>query len=337
VLATSPRASIVVCTYDETRMEDLDECIQSLLKQSLYDLEVVVAVDHNHELHSVLSERYRDSRVNVVLNNSVNLGQASTMNWAVEHSCGEIVCFIDDDAVADPDWLSHITNAYDDDTIAVGGRIEPLWIGKKQAYLPAEFYWMVGATGKYLPNRVREVRNLWSSNISYRKALLEEVGPVSETMGRGSQLFQCEDAEFGLRIWMVTGKAVKYVPTAIVYHKIYPDRLGLPSLFKRAYEQGYAKAHIAELHGTESYHGTPWRDYALSVEREYLWSVIRSSCGALARLVLGPDRKCVFEQLVFTFCATLIVLLGFLIGSAQARPIPCQDDWSCSHSGRPIR
>jgi glycosyltransferase involved in cell wall biosynthesis len=301
------RASIVICTYDEARMTDLDECIRSLFNQSLHEFETIVVVDHNLRLYRALSEKYACSNVSVMLNDSSILGQASSMNLGVKNSRGEIVCFIDDDAIADVDWFSRLMSAYDDHTVAAGGRIEPLWIGGRPKYLPEDFYWMIGATGDYLLDKIGETRNLWSCNVSYRRTLIDEVGPLSDSVGLGhrSRLFQGEDTEFGVRVSKITGKGVRYVPEARVYHKIHTNRLRLRSFFKRGYEQGYVKARIRRIHGSS---------YDMSVERDYLISVLQADLERLRYLVLGPDRKVVLEQFAFTLFATLSVLLGFVTG-----------------------
>lgn len=117
------------------------------MEQDFEDFEILVVVDHNEELYGVLRERTSNQKVRVILNESPHKGQASTMNCGIRESRVEIICFIDDDAVASRNWLSKIVGVYDTNTVAVGGHIEPIWIGGKPSYLPEEFYWMVGATG----------------------------------------------------------------------------------------------------------------------------------------------------------------------------------------------
>jgi len=309
MVAGNPKASIIICTYNKGRMEDLIQCLASLLNQKFRDFEILAVVDHNEKLYKTLATKYSASKVRVLLNNSKNIGQASTMNCGVKNSSGDIMCFIDDDAIADENWLSELMKGYDDDTCAVGGRIEPLWIDNKPSYLPEEFYWMIGATGSYLSSEVREVRNLWSGNISYGKTVFDKVGLFSEDLGEaGSPLFQGEDAEFSMKLLRTLGKAVKYIPTALVYHKVHGDRVKFKSLLKRAYGQGYAKAYIRKLHNNVN---------ALSVEQEYLRLLFKSSLKRLKRISFGPGRIDALKQLTFTFVATITVFFGFISGSIR--------------------
>jgi glycosyltransferase involved in cell wall biosynthesis len=306
-----PLASVIVCSYDEGRVKDLEDCVRSLLEQDFEDFEVLVVVDHNEKVYRILRERLSDQKFKVILNDSPHMGQASTMNCGVRESRGEIVCFIDDDAVASRNWLSKLVCAYDANTVAVGGRIEPIWIGRKPSYLPEEFYWMIGATGKYLDKGVREVRNLWSGNISYRKSLLSTVGFFREDLGKTKYaLLQGEDAEFGLRLLKLTGRSVKYVPEAVVYHKVRGERVKLSSLLKRAFGQGYTKAYIKKI-----YKGVD----ALSVERDYMKLLLKSSLKRLKHMIFGPRRGEAIKQLAFTIMATSTVLIGFISGLLRAK------------------
>lgn len=310
-LPQTPRASIVVCTYDRLRTADLEACIASLLKQRHSEFEILVAVDHDEALYDGLARKFEHSRINVVLNASKNRGQASTMNCGVMNSRGEVICFIDDDAVADENWLAKLLGAYDDEVIAVGGRIEPIWMSKKPPYLPEELYWTIGCTGGYLAPGVVETRNLWSSNISYKATVFREIGLFSERLGTGSPMFQGEDAEFALRILEMTGKHTIYRHSALVYHKIRPERIRFRNLLARLYRQGYAKAHIRKVHK---------HPYALSVEREYFKRLLVSILRRQVRVLLGPERMHALQQLGFITVALTTVSVGFIIGLAKAKP-----------------
>lgn len=293
-------------------MSDLDECIKSILTQRFDDFEVIIVVDNNEKLYHILADRYRDRRIRIVLNDSER-GQSTSMNCGVLNARGEIVCFTDDDAVVDGNWLLELMHAYDNGTYAVGGRIEPLWMDNKPSYLPEEFYWLIGATGNYLPYKVCKVRNLWSGNVSYRRDVFSKIGYFSSDLGKrcGSSLFQGEDAEFGLRLLKATGKCVKYIPTAIVYHKIYGNRVRLRSLLERAYWQGFSKAYIRRRYDDAD---------VLSTEREFLKLVFKSSLRRLRRVLLGSDMITNLNQLVFMITAILAVLLGFIHGLVKTKP-----------------
>lgn len=307
------RFSVIIPTYDVARIKDLTECVDSVLRQNCSDFELVVVVDNNVNLCRLLTQRYvHEPRIKVVLNDCER-GLSAGMNCGVLHAKGQIICFIDDDAVADKDWLSEFGRAYDndEDICAVGGCLVPLWIGKRPGYLPKEFYWMIGATGSYLADHVREVRNLWSGNVSYRRTVFDRVGLFLPLLGRvGNSFLQGEDMEFGLRLLKSTGRGVKYVPSAVVYHKVYCRRIDLRSLMRRAFQQGYSKAFVAKLHG----HGH------LSAERAYLKIILRSSLERVKCLFSGPDRIDSLTQQLVAVVVTIVVLFGFVRGLNVTTP-----------------
>ena len=120
ITAQTPKASVVVCTYDRLRIADLEACVASLLGQQYEDFEILVTVDHNKAMYDTLARKFEHSKVKVVPNDSKKRGQASTMNCGLSNSHGEIVCFIDDDAIASKEWLWTLVSGYDRSTLGVG-------------------------------------------------------------------------------------------------------------------------------------------------------------------------------------------------------------------------
>jgi len=76
------------------------------------------------------------------------------------------------------------------------------------------------------------------------------VGFFNQSLGfarRGASFVQGEEPEFALRMRRELGKGVIYNPKAIVYHKIPKLKLGVRTLLKRAFYQGYSKALLRKL------------------------------------------------------------------------------------------
>jgi len=127
--------------------------------------------------------------------------------------------------------------------IAVGGKILPLWIGDKPKFFPEEFYWLIGATHKGYPEEVSEVRNTFTSNLSFRADVLRALGGCrSELREKDGIPMQSEETEICERMRQKFGRGVIYNPNAIVYHKVYPEKLKMDYLLKRCFWQGYSKA-----------------------------------------------------------------------------------------------
>ncbi len=222
------------------------ECIDSLKNQTYSDVEIICVVDGNKEYFEMISDL---EGVKLHLNPK-NYGLLRSRNIGVELSSGDIVAFIDDDAIAERNWIEELVKIYlKMDAIAVGGKILPYWICKKPRWFPEEFYWLIGATHLGFPENVGEVRNTFGSNLSFRKDVFVELGGFNPKMGgiKGKRMLQGGETELCDRMRKRFGKGVVYNPNAIVYHKIFKHRTKIKFLAKRSFWQGYSKAQMEKF------------------------------------------------------------------------------------------
>ncbi len=240
------KVSVVVCTHKLDRLHDLKEAIESLLNQDYNDLEIILVVDGNKKLYEIARE---ELDVDVLLLNRENLGLSESRNRGIMAAHGDIIAFFDDDAIADKHWIKELVRMYEEkDAIAVGGKILPLWIGKKPRYLPEELYWLIGVTHRGFPEEVTEVRNTFGSNLSFKTEILKALGGFRQYLGvKGTKQLQGEETELCERMRRCFGRGVIYNPNAIVYHKIYLEKLTVRFLLNRIFWQGYSKRVLEEL------------------------------------------------------------------------------------------
>jgi len=154
------------------------------------------------------------------------------------------VAFIDDDAVADREWRGNLLKNYEvSEVVGVGGLIKPLWEGDRPGWFPEELDWVVGCSYKGLPNCKAFVRNPIGCNMSFRREVFEKVGYFRSDVGRfGKRLLSGEEPEFSMRIFRRFPEAkIVYDPSAVVYHKVSGNRLGLRYLFVRSFNEGVQK------------------------------------------------------------------------------------------------
>lgn len=237
----NPKVSVVVCTYNPEMRRHLLECIDSLRKQT-YPVEIICIVDGNKDYWMELRE---ELDINKLYNNPQNMGLSYSKNAGVKQAEGDVVAFIDDDAVPEVNWIEKIIEPYENGAVASGGILVPLWLEKKPEWFPEEFYWMVGATHKGFPEKKTEIRNTFGSNLSFKKDVFDSVGGFREEYGvKGKGQFQGEETELCDRIRKKYGRGVIYNPDAVVYHKVFKHRIKLSFLIKRAFWQGYSKAII---------------------------------------------------------------------------------------------
>ena len=232
--------SVIICAYTIDRLNDIRDAIVSLLNQTHDDLEIIVVVDEDKKLYRAIKNEF-DVKV---LFNERRIGLPASRNRGINVAKGDIIAFFDDDAVADKNWISELVRMYEErNAIAVGGKILPLWIGDKPKFFPEEFYWLIGANHNGFPEKVTEVRNTFTSNLSFRADVLRALGGFrSELREKDGIPMQSEETEICERMRQKFGRGVIYNPNAIVYHKVYPEKLKMDYLLKRCFWQGYSKA-----------------------------------------------------------------------------------------------
>ena len=93
---------MVISVYSIDRANDLADCIGSLKKQTLPPREIVVVLDPDDALVSYYRKRLGSS-VKLIVSDAFGLSAAR--NRGIKSCDSEFIAFIDDDAVADSDWL----------------------------------------------------------------------------------------------------------------------------------------------------------------------------------------------------------------------------------------
>lgn len=96
-----PRVSIIVPVYNTA--EFLPECLDSLIHQTLQDIEIICVNDGSTDNSLDILNEYaqKDNRIQVI--SQENMGQAMARNAAMEKATGTYVQFVDSDDVLVPD------------------------------------------------------------------------------------------------------------------------------------------------------------------------------------------------------------------------------------------
>ena len=245
-----PLATVVVCAYTNDRLAQVRETIASLDNQTYAAKEIVVIVDHNPGLQTELGKLAREGiRIS---HNSGRQGLADARNSGIALAQGEIIAFIDDDAAADSRWLEELVACYrDPDVLASGGAILPVWEGgRRPAWLPEEFLWIIGCTYRGMQT-TGAIRNMIGCNISFRASVFAEVGGFDTSVGRlSTQLLGCEETEICIRAlahW--PEKRIVYTPKAVVHHHVARFRQTVRYFTRRCYGEGVSKVVVRGLWG----------------------------------------------------------------------------------------
>lgn len=304
------RISVIICCYSIERFVDILAAIDSIIDQTHPNREVVLVVDRNNELYDKLSSALTNSMVHIVF--SKNAGLSEARNAGIVSASGDVIAFLDDDAVADKEWLKNLVINYDDpNIIGVGGNIKPLWVDDPPVWLPKELYWTIGCIYKGHPEEKTEIRNTFGSNISFKREIFDRIGGFNDKIGRiDEKSYTAEEMEFSSRaLSLIPGSKIIYDPRAIVHHRIYTERQKLKNILKRAYGEGKSKAYVAKILKQKAIVNI------LSKENDYLIYLISESIPQyLGKTIRGKNiGRNLAKILILTLTAS-IVLGGYIRG-----------------------
>jgi glycosyltransferase involved in cell wall biosynthesis len=292
--------SVVVSTYSKDRLSYLLDCIESLRNQSFKPVEVVLVLDPVPDLVEFYKSRLSEDAKIVV---SENCGLSNARNAGIRSARSEIIAFVDDDAVADVNWLENLVKNYEDPmVVGVGGVIRPLWESGSPAWFPEELNWVIGCSYKGLPENRAYVRNPIGCNMSFRRDVFNLVGYFRSDVGRfGKKLLAGEEADFSIRVYKrISGAKIVFEPNAVVYHRINKNRLSLRYLLNRAFCEGLSKGLISDSQRLSS--------SVLSAEDQYLKYLLRVAVPSRLRRFYKMDGMC---QLMLLLFSTIAVFVGF--------------------------
>ncbi|WP_020117818.1 glycosyltransferase family 2 protein [Streptomyces canus] len=267
---SDPDISVVICVYTEDRWEDILAAVASVRTQSYPALETLLVVDHNATLLDRLTKEYKEVREVRVFANAGPRGLSAGRNTGIAAARGEVIAFLDDDAVAERDWLRHFAAAYADPRVmAVGGRTVPIWAsGRRPAWFPREFDWVVGCTYKGIPAGLVRVRNVLGGNASFRRSAFDAAGGFATGIGRDGDKrpLGCEETELCIRLSRARPDAVLLIDDrAVIHHRVPEVREHFGYFRTRAYAEGLSKALVARSVGA---------DKGLESERRYATRVL---------------------------------------------------------------
>lgn len=307
---TLAKISIIVPCYTMERLRDVTELLDSVQAQTYSNIETLIVAERSPELDSSIRSYVAEKGyLNVqVLYNQAEWGSYSSRNLGIEQAQGDILAFIDDDALLLPNWAEETAKSYaeDDSVIGLTGPILPLWQHDSMAWFPKELYWIFSCTYWDWTEKT-EVRNGYGTNISFRREAFDACGlfksslEVNEPGKSDWQRPGAKETEFSLRVTQKTGKRIVYNPNIRVRHKVYRYRLSTGFIARRAYWEGYAKALLNEW-----YH--PSNKKVLSTEYSLLGRILFNflpySLGLLFRHPIIALRRLLVCLLTLSSVAT---------------------------------
>ena len=297
-------ATVVICAHTEERWDDIVAAVASVRAQDRPADQLVLVIDHNPALFERAQAEFTDATTFVVANEGER-GESGARNAGVAVSTGEVLAFLDDDATADPAWLSSLLRWYDDpDVLGVGGAADPNWDTARPTWFPREFDWVVGCSYRGLPTEAAPIRNLMGCNMSFRRSVIDDAGGFYGGLGRtGNDGFGCSETEFCIRAAALLGGHYVFEPAARIHHRVPEGRTTWRYFANRCKAEGKSKAHLA---------GRAGQDRALALEKAY----VRRT---LPRGVLQGLRDAVPTRSLAIVAGAGLTASGYVTGTAARR------------------
>jgi glycosyltransferase involved in cell wall biosynthesis len=245
--------SAIICTHN--RDQYLGAAIDSLLNQDFdHDFEVVVIDNASSDCtREVVEARLPNPRLKYIYEPVTGLSVAR--NRGALESKSQILAYLDDDAVASPQWLRVLYQAYQENQKlgVAGGKVTllwadgmapPTWLSENLAGNLGAYD--LGSSIKYIDEPGLTPRGL---NYSIRREFLEQIGGFDLNLGRvGKNLLSNEElrtTELALEL----GWRVAYLPEALVAHNVAPERVKRSWFLSRGWWQGISECYREQLAG----------------------------------------------------------------------------------------
>jgi len=221
--------SVILCTYN--RCESLRRALASIAgSESSESLKwEVLIVDNNsqdqtYELAQEFCHVHPD-RFRYVFEERP--GKSNALNTGVREAKGRVLAFMDDDVIVEPAWLFNLTYPLINESWAgSGGPILPEWTGAPPAWLPDDKRLLTPLPLFDLGAATRLMEEPpFGTNMAFQASMFEKYGMFRTDLGPTPfSEVRSEDTEFGLRL-LKGGEKFRYVPSAVVYHRVEPNRL----------------------------------------------------------------------------------------------------------------
>lgn len=216
------KISVIIPVYNDEKY--LAQCLDSVLRQTYSNLEIILVDDGSTDSTPELCEKYREKYDNIRILHKKNGGVGSSRNAGLEMATGEYILFVDHDDLLSETHVEELYNLLKKDNadIAVGNfnhfieekRAYGIWLKEddyfEKTYTPEEWFTVEYETVPY--NRSVIFAVPWAK--LYKKSLFENiVYPINARV---------EDDLTTWKIYLLADK-IAYMNKAIYTHRIFEN------------------------------------------------------------------------------------------------------------------
>ena len=288
--------TLIICTYN--REKYIGPLLDSIAKNDYPTTDYEIVLGDNNCTDNTLGvcEQFAATHPDITLRYVVETEQGLSVarNKGIEETKGEIIIYVDDDALVDEDYIRIYAEhfATHPETMAAGGPIEPLYETEEPEWMSPYTKALLTAWMNY-GDKVREYptgRYPGGGNAAYRKKVFDQVGLFNTELGRkGNALLASEEKDIFDKMHALDMQ-VLYLPTPVLHHIIpqtkleedYFNRLTLQigrsermrtraiskgKYFKRLFSEGIKWGGTLALLGIYTLQGHPMKGWILVLFR----------------------------------------------------------------------
>ncbi len=238
---SEPTVSVIICTRD--RPAQLELCLRGVAAQTHKPLEVVVvdSVPRNSQARMIAL----DYGARYVIAPRPGAGRAR--NRGAREARGDILAYVDDDALPEPNWLEELLHGFEDGAVAaVMGRAVAFHDDPEMRQLCAL---LQGSEADQVISIDRDTPHAFEMaafggagngmNMAFRRSLLKTWRGFEERLGPGLPLTGEELLAYAE--WIDGGHRILYLPSAVVRHPTHgsPESLRSRYLKERSRSTGF--------------------------------------------------------------------------------------------------
>jgi glycosyltransferase involved in cell wall biosynthesis len=224
------KTSVIICTYNRERY--LPTCLAHLKQQTAprTSFEIVLVNNNSSDLTDsiCLAFQAENPQLNLTYVIESNPGLSYARNRGITESKGEMVCFIDDDGFAYPDYIENLHKELEKNRAieAFGGRIFPRYEEQKPKWLSKWLMPLLSVLDKGNSIRLFKGRDYpIGANMGCKRSILLKAGAFNTELGRkGTELLGGEEKDFFFKVKKMN-IPVFYLPNVTIDHIIPDQRL----------------------------------------------------------------------------------------------------------------
>jgi glycogen(starch) synthase len=216
------KASVVINTYN--RAEYLSNAMVSIAAQSYRDVELIVVNGPSTDNTEEVLDTIEGNGIRFTRANCSNRNLSESRNVGISEATGDVVFFIDDDAVAHREWVGRLMATYANSNVGAAGgfTFDHTGVSYQCRYTVCDKFGnarffdtldpetMVAASDFFFPS-------LLGTNSSFLRRTLERIGGFDEVFE-----YMLDETDVCARI-VQDSKRIVTVPNAYVFHKYAPS------------------------------------------------------------------------------------------------------------------